>query len=635
MRKNNKQETLILFGAGSYGQKALKELTKNFEILFFIDNNPSIKDTYVGQVPVRLPEYIENNTVIYDKIVITSQFYKEILEQLQTSGIPRNKIRIYNVDFPHSSYPEPILDEPTIAGYSDIMQLLVGKELATFSHWDNNPAEKAVFCTLLQNIKPRCAIEIGSYKGGSLRVIHHYSEKVYSLDIDPECKLNLSEELPKAEFITGPSQKTLPILLNKIKKDSEHLPVNFIFVDGDHSQDGVYKDLQAILTYQPEEEMILLLHDSANPGCRKGMLKASWEDNPYVHFVDLDFVPGILHYNTLCYREMWGGYALALLKPVKRSHTLIIQQKSGQQLDALYYGSNHVYKDENPFKKSFMPFSNGSKDNIIFSACLPNYNHSDVIETAINAMLSQSRPPDELLICDDASNDNSWEKLKELQKKHPCIRLIKNSKNLGVVKTLSRLLNEAKGHYVYFGGADDQVMPLFFENVLHLLEKYPGANLGMASFYSTNTENEIIYHNKVTRWKKPGYYSSDNCLHNYFMAEVPNHSLSSATIYKKQALINAGGFRTKLGHWTDSFVIRVLCLQSGCVYTPHPGAKFLSKDDSFSGRQNRKLETSLEIINLVYNLMQSSDYRSLFPEKYINWWKDEYKKIALQLSEKP
>ena len=45
-----------------------------------------------------------------------------------------------------------------------------------------------------------------------------------------------------------------------------------------------------------------------------------------------------------------------------------------------------------------------------------------------------------------------------------------NDRNVGVIPTLSRGLGEARGQFVYFGAADDFVLPGFFEAAISMLQ---------------------------------------------------------------------------------------------------------------------------------------------------------------------
>jgi hypothetical protein len=623
------RKRLVFFGAGGLGRRALEETSEECVVIAFVDNSPDLWGAVIGGIKVFAPN--ELSGLVYDSIIITSQFFSEILQQLKSYNIPRQRIKIYNADFPPPVMPEPEPEKPVDPGYRKVLRLLLGDDLAEVPQWGSLPAERSVFTSLLRTIRPRCAIEVGTYLGGSLRVIHHFSEKVYSLDVDPTCEARLSSELPRAEFITGPSQQTLPSLLSRIANDPDHPPVDFVFLDGDHTRHGINGDIMGVLGHRFDHRMVVLMHDVANPECRQGILDAPWAKNPHVHYLDIDFVPGILHYLTSSYREMWGGFGIALFLPEKRTGRLKIRNDLSQQYDALYRGSVHVIEKSNPFAHHYQPFRSKPGGLPRFTAALPNYNHGAIIERAVRAMLEQTRPPDELLICDDASTDDSWEILHEISRLDASIRLLRNERNLGVVGTLNRLLSEAHGELVYFGGADDYVLPFFFENILTLLKRHEKTQLGMAAFHSIGENGSILSLNQVSRWQVPGYYTPRSCLQNYFAVEGPHHSLSSGTIYRRKALLDVGGFRSELGHWTDTFAIRVLCLKSGCVYTPKPGARFTVKNQSFSGKQHRDLDISLDIIESAAGLMRSQRFKHLFPEAHVTDWESRFRDLAYVL----
>ena len=143
---------------------------------------------------------------------------------------------------------------------------------------------------LLERIRPKVAIEIGTRFGGSLQVIAQYSEQVYTLDIDPEVAERLKRRFPNVEYLIGPSDQTLPTLIDRLQR--EEAEVSFVLVDGDHTASGVRKDIDNILRLRPVVPIHLLMHDSMNRVVRQGLTSANWLGCPYVHRVELDFVPG-------------------------------------------------------------------------------------------------------------------------------------------------------------------------------------------------------------------------------------------------------------------------------------------------------------------------------------------------------
>src|SRR5215470_14781246 len=94
------------------------------------------------------------------------------------------------------------------------------------------------------------------------------------------------------------------------------------------------------------------------------------------------------------------------------------------------------------------------------TAILPNYNHSNFIVQAIASFLNQSSPPDEIIVIDDASTDNSVAVIEALAREVPTLRLIRHRTNRGAIAAQNRGLEEARGRYVYLGAADDLTHPI-------------------------------------------------------------------------------------------------------------------------------------------------------------------------------
>ncbi len=184
------------------------------------------------------------------------------------------------------------------------------------SYWEMSPAEQMAMVYLLDHLRPKVGIEIGTRFGGSLQVLAKYCERVFSLDIDPEVPTRLAGKHRNVEYLTGPSSETLPPLLAQLAL--EHAPLGFILVDGDHSAPGVKADIDNILRYQPITPLYVIMHDSFNPACRQGLLEANWAACPYVHAVELDLVPGTVNPSPAFRDQMWGGLALGILLPEKR-----------------------------------------------------------------------------------------------------------------------------------------------------------------------------------------------------------------------------------------------------------------------------------------------------------------------------
>lgn len=208
-------------------------------------------------------------------------------------------------------------------------------------HWQMPRADKFALVALLQAIRPKVAVEIGTYRGGSLQLISQFSESVHSIDINRDSQEALRGRFSNVTFHIGSSPELLPGLLREAEEELE-----FVLVDGDHSAQGVGADLAALLRHVPKRPLWIACHDSFNPECRRGMLSAEWEANPHVTYVELDFVGGVFHrrpFDTAKTRSMWGGLCLAHLSPESRTGALKVHQSQDGLFRWTYFASRHLW----------------------------------------------------------------------------------------------------------------------------------------------------------------------------------------------------------------------------------------------------------------------------------------------------
>ena len=213
-------------------------------------------------------------------------------------------------------------------------------------YWEMVNAEKIALLNLLSDIKPIVSIEIGSREGGSLQLISQLSEVVYSLDIDPSVK-NLKKKFSNVNFIIGDSKDTLPALLNDLQNKNQH--PDFILIDGDHSAEGVKIDIENILQQKITKPLVILMHDSFNPVCRKGMLDVDYTINNHVKKVEIDFVQGIFSPSATTKGEMWGGFGLIHLHPDTNNHNPEIEQSNAYSYCNTYLLSKHYHSSQSSF----------------------------------------------------------------------------------------------------------------------------------------------------------------------------------------------------------------------------------------------------------------------------------------------
>ncbi|MBI4622529.1 MAG: class I SAM-dependent methyltransferase [Verrucomicrobia bacterium] len=205
--------------------------------------------------------------------------------------------------------------------------------------WLMSHAERLALLGVLEAAQPAAALEVGTAGGGSLQQIRRFAPSVYSVDIVPSVRERLAPLMPNVEFLTGDSRDLIGTVLARCTERGT--PLGFALIDGDHSYGGVNGDVRALLAVRPRCPLWVLMHDSSNPDCRAGIADAPWADNPHVHAVELDFVIGALSEDPQFQHQLWGGFALALLLPEPRTHSLAVTASGAKSFAALWRASAH------------------------------------------------------------------------------------------------------------------------------------------------------------------------------------------------------------------------------------------------------------------------------------------------------
>jgi hypothetical protein len=175
--------------------------------------------------------------------------------------------------------------------------------------------ERAALEGLLARLRPALAVEIGTAEGGSARCLARHCAEIHSFDlIHPE---GLTSELPMVTTHTGDSHALLPEFLDRMA--AEGRSIDFALVDGDHSADGVRRDIEDLLSSPALESAAIVFHDTANEAVRAGLLEAALHEHASAAYLDLDFVAGHLSANGPFAGQLWGGLGLLIVDAAARA----------------------------------------------------------------------------------------------------------------------------------------------------------------------------------------------------------------------------------------------------------------------------------------------------------------------------
>lgn len=164
----------------------------------------------------------------------------------------------------------------------------------------------------------------------------------------------------------------------------------------------------------------------------------------------------------------------------------------------------------------------------LVSAIIPTHNRSALLKRAFESVLEQTWENIEIVIVDDASDDDTPDLLRELSKIHP-IKIIRNETSKGAAASRNIAIQHARGEFI--AGLDDD--DIWRSNRIELLLKEFEIGYSAVTSY-----DRMVFGDKEIVWKKSPLITLDDLL---FYNLVGNQVLT-----KREYLIEVGGYDESL-----------------------------------------------------------------------------------------
>ena len=122
------------------------------------------------------------------------------------------------------------------------------------------------------------------------------------------------------------------------------------------------------------------------------------------------------------------------------------------------------------------------------SVCIPTYNRSHYLVYAVNSVLQQTYTDWELIICDDASSDNTTELVKGWDDQR--IRYLRHPENIGRSRNMRSGFDTAVGEYFLKFDDDDAIAPEFLAKTVAVLDGQPEVDFVCSNHWVINAAGE-------------------------------------------------------------------------------------------------------------------------------------------------
>lgn len=193
------------------------------------------------------------------------------------------------------------------------------------------------------------------------------------------------------------------------------------------------------------------------------------------------------------------------------------------------------------------------------SVIMSCYNSQETVGRAIESILNQTLGNIELLICDDSSIDNTYETILRYEDLDKRVKVYKNTKNLGLTKTLNFLIDKAEGTLIARQDDDDISLSERLKTQVNVLKEddldfittrakvlgdnklIPGISFNLPNSLVMNFKNPFIHGtlliekevlNSVGNYDERFYYAQDYKLFSDLLSRGYKYSTLKTPLYE-------------------------------------------------------------------------------------------------------
>jgi glycosyltransferase involved in cell wall biosynthesis len=173
---------------------------------------------------------------------------------------------------------------------------------------------------------------------------------------------------------------------------------------------------------------------------------------------------------------------------------------------------------------------------ISISVVIPTYNRLRYLPATLASILAQTRPPDEIIIVDDGSQDGTRAYCEKLAEVEARLRYIYQD-NAGPALARNRGIELAQGEFIKFVDSDDQLAPECLEQLLQCFER-GDARLGVV-----HSRYRYINEQGAPLAEPAPFHAVRGNILCYLLKHLESSVLFGSCMVRRSALMDVGMFR--------------------------------------------------------------------------------------------
>jgi glycosyltransferase involved in cell wall biosynthesis len=236
------------------------------------------------------------------------------------------------------------------------------------------------------------------------------------------------------------------------------------------------------------------------------------------------------------------------------------------------------------------------------SVLIPAYNCEATIRASLDSVLSQTMMPEEILVMDDGSTDNTASLLDFYR---PHITVFRQA-NGGPSSARNALVAKARGELIAFLDSDDILHPEYLERQTHICTKYPGAVAVFAGHVNFSGEGDYQWDSTTM-----GSDAEIDVMSGLTFFQRFNHHPGPFTSYSfccvpRKVLTEIGPEPFRTDGAEDFYCNALLSLMGDVVYAPMPLVAYRIREGSHSSNRLAGLAARVHAFELLKGRFQKS-----------------------------
>ena len=237
----------------------------------------------------------------------------------------------------------------------------------------------------------------------------------------------------------------------------------------------------------------------------------------------------------------------------------------------------------------------------LVSVVVAAYNHQKYVQETIKSVIDQTYQNIELIVIDDGSKDNTWQKIQELS--DTCQRrfsrfVAQKQQNLGPSITLNKAFPLCKGKYIAVIASDDVYLPSCLEEQVKVMEENPKIVQTLPDNISIDGKGKTF---KGFEWRKNFFTLKSD----YWLSRYPSFDLSGEDFHSYKTVLEKD-------FWSNGFLWRKEALDK---FFPIPTVKM--SEDYYINLQLAKLGL-VKFVNKPLLLYRIHDTNTLNDKEYMD-----------------